>query len=217
VNNEDFRLAIERGDVAAARRMLGLDPALANRTIHWHLNRDNESDPLHYVADCVGRGWLTDGTDGELTELLLAHGAAIDGNAGRESPLIAAVSLGAERAAAVLIGADANIEATSIYDSRALHWAAWTGAAPSVALLIERGARLEIKDAEFAATPLFWAVHGYGPHGPKEKRDQVGAARRLIAAGAQVATTNKQGLSALELAMSCREQDMYELLRQHAA
>jgi indole-3-glycerol phosphate synthase len=75
---------------------------------------------------------------------------------------------------------------------------------------------IEPKCAEFGATPLFWAVHGYGPNGPKQKKEQVHAARLLIAAGAKVYTSNRQGLSALELSKQCERTDMYDLLRQHS-
>ena len=214
MSNAEFRRLIEHGDVEGARRALERNPSLANETIRWHLNQDNESDPLHYVSDCVGQGWLTNGNEGEIAKLLLAHGAAIDGNDGRESPLIAAASLGAEKVATVLIDAGANLEATSIYDARALHWAAWVGMSKTVEQLISRGAALEEKDSEFGATPLFWAVHGYGPAGP-EKKDQVGAARILLAAGANARTSNKQGRFALELAEACAKRDMYELLKQY--
>jgi uncharacterized protein len=212
MSDDSFRRLIEQGDVDGLRHALERDPTLANRTIHWHLNQDNQSDPLHYVCDCVGQGWLTNGREGEIAELLLAHGAAIEGNEGRESPLIGATSLYADKVAAVLIKAGADLEATSLYQSRALHWAAWTGLSKAVEQLVANGAELEVKDAEFGATPLYWAVHGYGPHGP-EKKDQVGAAKILLAAGATARTSNKEGLSALKLADSCAARDMYELLK----
>ncbi len=214
MSDDTFRRLIEQGDVDGVRRALERDSTLANRTIRWHLNQDNESDPLHYISDCKSQGWLTNGTEGELAELLLAHGAAIDGNDGRESPLIGAASLSADKVATVLIKAGAALESTSIYQARALHWAAWVGASATTEQLVARGAELEVKDAEFGATPLFWAVHGYGPDGP-EKKDQVGAARVLLAAGANVQTSNKEGRSALEMAESCATRDMYELLKQY--
>jgi ankyrin repeat protein len=210
-----FRLLIEHGDVDGMRHALEADPALANRTVHWHLNRNNESDPLHYVSDCIGHGWLKNGTEGLIAKLLLEFGAELNGTLNRESPLIASTSLGAERVSRVLIKAGADIERTSVYESRALHWAAWMGASATVALLIERGAQIEIKDAEFGSTPLFWAVHGYGPNGTKQKRDQVGAASKLIDAGADPRTTNKWGLTALELAKTCESMQMYELLNRY--
>jgi uncharacterized protein (DUF2235 family) len=85
MSDDTFRRLIEQGDVEGVRRALERDSTLANRTIRWHLNQDNETDPLHYVSDCVSQGWLTNGRESELAELLLAHGAAIDGNEGRES------------------------------------------------------------------------------------------------------------------------------------
>ena len=214
MSDDEFRVLIERGDAQGVARALQATPALANQTVHWYLNQPNQSDPLHYVSDCVSHGWLTNGREGELAKLLLAHGAAVNGNEGRESPLIASVSLGAERVTRVLLDAGAELEATGIFGSRALHWAAWVGASTSVELLLARGAKHEPKCTEFGATPLFWAVHGYSPDGCEPKRDQVGAARVLIKAGAQVVTSNKHGLSALELAKTCAKPDMYELLRE---
>lgn len=210
-----FGRYIEKGDVKGLRGALEADPTLANRTIHWHLNQNNESDPLHYVSDCVGHGWLANGTEGEIVELLLAFGAEVNGTAGQESPLIASASLGVPSVSKLLIEAGAELERTSIYASRALHWAAWTGASATVRLLIARGAQIEVKDSEFSATPLFWAVHGYGPDGPERKLDQVGAAKILIESGADVQTMNKQGRSAIQLAESYSKKDMYELLKRH--
>ncbi len=212
MHSDEFRLLIERGDVDAIRGALESEPALANRTIRWFLNQDNESDPLHYVSDCFGHGWLTNGKEGEIAKLLLAHGAAIDGTESRESPLIASASVGAEKVSRVLVEAGAALEMTSVFGSRALHWAAWIGTPSTVELLVAHDADMEARCSEFEATPLFWAVHGYGPNGPKQKKDQIGAARILIQAGASVETMNKDGLSALELSKLCERRDMDELL-----
>jgi ankyrin repeat protein len=213
-SSDPFRLAIERGDVRAVQSGLRADRDLANRPIHWYLNQPNESDPLHYVSDCVGCGWILNGTEGEIAKLLIEHGARLNGSAGRESPLIAAASLGAGRVAQVLIDAGADLEITGLFGARALHWAAWTGASATVERLIERGAEIEKRCSEFGATPLFWAVHGYGPDGPADKQGQVAAARALIRAGAIVATNNKSGDSAIEMSKRCAGQDMYDLLEQ---
>jgi ankyrin repeat protein len=212
-----FRQLVEQGDVAAVRAALAADPRLANSPIRWHLNQDNESDPLHYVSDCVGNGWLNDDSAAAIAIALLDAGAELEGSAGSESPLIAAASLGAEAVAGVLIAAGANSEAHSIFGARALHWAAWTGALRTVERLVAGGAELEPACTEFGATPLFWAVHGYGPRGPKQKKDQLGAAQCLIGAGASVRVANRHGLSAIELAKSCARDDMYVLLRDAAA
>ncbi|HEY4979907.1 MAG TPA: ankyrin repeat domain-containing protein, partial [Candidatus Acidoferrum sp.] len=215
MSDETFRQLIGHGDVDELRRALEVDPGLANRTIHWHLNQDNESDPLHYVSDCVGNGWLTIGVEDKIAELLLAFGAQIDGTAGRESPLIASASSGAEKVSTVLIEAGAKLEKTSIFGARALHWAAWMGSSLTVKPLIAHGAQIEAKDSEYLATPLFWAVHGFGPDGPEKKKDQVGAAMMLLEAGANARTLNNQGFSPLDLANSCKSKDMYEMLKRY--
>jgi ankyrin repeat protein len=198
--------------VDGIRGALESEPALANQTIRWFLNQQNESDPLHYVSDCIGNGWLTNGKEGEIAEALLAYDAAIDGTENRESPLIASTSLGAEKVSKVLVEAGAALESTSIFGSRALHWAAWIGTPSTVELLVAHSANIEARCSEFGATPLLWAVHGYGPDGPKQKKDQVGAASILIQAGARVDTANRHGVSALELSKLCASRDMYELL-----
>jgi ankyrin repeat protein len=213
MSGNELRLLIERGDVQGMQRALAANRALANQTILWVHNQANESDPLHYVSDCVYQGWLTNGKEGEIASVLLAHGAAIEGRKDRESPLIAAASLGAEKVARVLLEAGAALERTSVFGARALHWAAWMGLSSTVEQLLNRGAQLEPRCSEFGATPLFWAVHGYGPNGPKHKHDQVGAARLLIAAGARVDTANENGLTARDLAAQCAQPDMADLLR----
>jgi ankyrin repeat protein len=210
---EQFKAALTRGDTVAVRAALAKDAGLANATIRWHLNQDNESDPLHYVCDCVAHGWLDNGAEGELAEQLLASGALIDGSKGRESPLIAAASMSVARVAKVLIRAGANLEVVALFGARALHWASWVGAAGIVDALLSGGAEVEVRCTEFGATPLFWAVHGYGPRGPKEKREQVEAARLLLAAGATVATANREGLTALALARQGKTRDMAALLQ----
>jgi methionine synthase I (cobalamin-dependent) len=129
--------------------------------------------------------------------------------------LLASVSLGAEQVSRVLIDAGADLETTSLFGARALHWAAWVGASATVGLLIENGAAIDARDTEFGATPLFWAAHGYGPNGPVKKNDQVGAAKLLMAAGANMAATNKHGVSVIALARTCARQDLHELLQRH--
>jgi len=212
IRSDDFRLLIEQGNLEGVRAALHSDVELANQTIRWTLNQVNESDPLHYISDCVGNGWLTNGNEEQIAKVLLEYGANIYGRMPRETPMIGAVSHGVESVSKVLIQAGADLEATSVFGARALHWAAWLGMRSTVALLIESGAEIEARCSEFGGTPLYWAVHGFGPNGPKEKKDQLGAARRLMEAGAKVETQNRSGQSAMELAKSCGSKDMFELL-----
>jgi ankyrin repeat protein len=211
--SDELQRLLRAGDGAALRALLVAQPALANGTVRWFAGQWNDTDPLHFISDCVSQGWLTNGREGEIAAELLAHGANVEGSPGRESPLIGAASLGAGKVARVLINAGADLERTSLHGARALHWAAWTGEAGIVSALLEHGAALEPRCTEFGATPLFWAVHGYGPQGPGPKR-QVDAARFLIRAGANVDTANKHGTTARELARTTARSDMSELLDQ---
>jgi ankyrin repeat protein len=212
-----MRQLIEKGDVEGVRRALESKPARANEPIDWVLNQSNTSDPLHFVSDCVGHGWLSDAKAVDIAGVLLAHGASIDGSETRESPLIASASLGANAVARLLIEAGAALERTAVFGARALHWAAWMGSLSTVQCLIAHGAEIEARCSEYGATPLFWAVHGYGPKGPMPKKDQLGAAKLLIEAGATINTTNNQGLSALELSKQSGRHDMFELLKKNIA
>lgn len=208
---------IEVGDLLGLKGALASDPELANQSVEWFLNQKNESDPLHYVCDCVFNGFLDDVRATEIVALLLENGALIEGTEGRESPLIAATSLGAERVAKLLIESGANLEATSVFGARPLHWAASVGLPSTIELLIQHGAELEAKCVEFGATPLYWAVFGFGPHGPNKKRDPLGAAKVLLDAGANVDTTNNQGISALKCSQQADSNEMHKLLIRYAS
>ena len=78
------KTAIDTGDVSALSHLLSKSPALANEKILWGPANRNKTDPLHYIADCVAAGRLQDGVDVALAELLLNHGALIDGAQGAE-------------------------------------------------------------------------------------------------------------------------------------
>ncbi|MBZ0114793.1 MAG: ankyrin repeat domain-containing protein [Thermoanaerobaculia bacterium] len=126
--------------------------------------------------------------------------------------MIAATSLGTETVANVLVDSGANLEATAVFGARPLHWAASVGLPSTVELLIQHGAELEARCMEFGATPLYWAVFGFGQHGPNRKGDPLESARVLLNAGASIDTTNKQGISLLECSQQAQSNEMYELL-----
>ena len=194
---------IQRGDVERLQRCLEADPPLADEPVHWFLNQPNRSDPLHFVADCVFHGWLTNGTEAALTALLLDHGARVDGSPGSETPLIGAASLLAEAMVPVLIAAGADLEATSVFGARALHWAARLGSPTVVHQLLTAGASVDPRCRQWGATPLYWAVHALGPNGGIEVRGQLEAARLLLDAGADPDTQNHDGTSLAALSAAC--------------
>lgn len=66
-----------------------------------------------------------------------------------------------------------------------LHHAAWTGNADVVRRLLERGADPVARSGAELDSPLAWAVHGSAYAG-NERRDYVGVAELLVAAGAEL-------------------------------
>lgn len=88
MSDESFRLLIEAGDLQGLQSALTSNPKLANQSIEWFLNQKNESDPLHYVCDCVFNGWLVEPQAFDIAALLIENGSLIDGTQGRESPFV---------------------------------------------------------------------------------------------------------------------------------
>jgi ankyrin repeat protein len=178
----------------------------------WGLKEERQSDPLHFVSDCVAEEWISDIKAAELATVLLAHDATVDGTNGRETPLLGATSLGAEQVANILIESGADVAATSIFGATSLHWAAYMGLPSTVEKLLQAGALLEARCTEFGATPLFWAAHGFGPRGPENSTGQIAAASVLIGAGAKIDTTNKDGLTAIDCSLRGNSSEMHDLL-----
>ncbi len=207
---------IAEGDLEGLETALASNPEVANNIIEWGPEGKNQSDPLHFVSDCVFEGVLQDDVGTKVAEMLLSAGATVDGSRD-ETPLIGAASLGATGIAHALINAGADVQRTAVFGATALHWAAYMGMPTVVESLINQGGHLEQKCTEFASTPLFWAVQGYSRYGPERKTQQVEAAGVLIKAGADLGTTNIEGASALERSRESDTDAMTRLLTENGA
>jgi uncharacterized protein len=84
----------------------------------------------------------------------------------------------------------ADPDALGYFRASALHWSALRGFLECVGALIEAGAQLEVRDTEFDATPLGWALRG--GHAP--------VARALFNAGAGATHAQLTRLQELESA-----------------
>jgi hypothetical protein len=71
-------------------------------------------------------------------------------------------------------------------DRTALHWASWHGNAEAVRELIAHGAPLEVRENEFNATPLRWALHGSENSWHHESGDYGATVDALLDAGAKL-------------------------------
>jgi ankyrin repeat protein len=78
------------------------------------------------------------------------------------------------------------IDARGQHNGTALHWASWHGDAKSVQLLLEHKAPLELKDADFQATPFGWMMHGSENSWHRKEGNYPEIARLLINAGAKL-------------------------------
>ncbi len=213
MNSDSVKDAIDSGDIAGLETILSSTPALANTKIVWGPEKKNKTDPLHYIADAVFEEKLTSDKDVELAQLLLKHGALIDGSEGTESPLLGATSLAAGQLANLLIDKGADIHATSVHGATALHWSCYTGLPDTVSQLLAAGARVEQKCTQFHATPLFWAIHAIKYGSDKAHNKMIAAIRHLLDAGADKDTCNHQDYTALQLAKDTDNETLIGLLQ----
>lgn len=126
--------------------------------------------------------------------------------------IVIAAELGLEKVVKSLISAGADFSARGALGGTALHWAAWFGFAGIVEKLLQAGADPLDDATEWHCAPLFWAVHGFSYRGDCLRRDQLQAAKLLLAAGAPPNPTNNEGTTALSLLTEPEDREMIELL-----
>ena len=90
----------------------------------------------------------------------------------------------------------------------ALHVASFHGESELARALLAAGAKTEVREQDFGATPLIHAVIGAGPWGPQFKTGQVDVIRSLLAAGADPQATNAWGEAAAQLAPRTLPKDL---------
>jgi uncharacterized protein len=100
---------IADGDVDGFAALIAADPALATDDIHWP-DSDAMVSPMTYIGTGLLHGSWDHHRAGDLTRVLLAHGATTV--AAGESPLITAASHGEPGMVRVLLDAGADLEAT---------------------------------------------------------------------------------------------------------
>jgi hypothetical protein len=160
----DVRTAIETGDAATLRELLATDRSLANARVRWGKTGEISTHPLHYVSDMVAGRRLDSSKALAVIEALLEAGADVNyqvPNHG-ETALIGAASLGAEEVGLRLLEAGADPNLRGAFRETALHWAAIVGLDRLVAALLAKGADVNLRDGKYNASPLSWALHGWG-------------------------------------------------------
>lgn len=180
----DVRKAIEAGDVVALQALLAANPGSANAPIRWGNNDEIVTQPLHFVCDKVFDRTLTQEQSAMLARALIQAGADIDDQSG--DPLNAAASLGATEVGLLLLDAGARTDLRGLFGETSLHWAANTGNLVFVERLLQKGAPVDFKDHKWEATPLGWALHGWGDSPPGNSGRHREVVAHLVRAGAVV-------------------------------
>ncbi|MCG7858137.1 ankyrin repeat domain-containing protein [Flavihumibacter sediminis] len=189
-------------DYAGLEKSLSENPALANEGIPYDEINTSEAHPLHRICDGVFSGQYTDDEAVEMAKIFLANGAAVNGRdliPNKDSPLVAAASLHADKVGMLYVDSGANIQHAGCHGGTALHWAAWCGRPELVERLIKAGSEINRLCTDFKATPLFWAVHGLKNGGNKDSKKYLEVVDLLLSAGADKAITNGDGSSVFDL------------------
>jgi len=178
------------------KELLAENRQLANEGIPYDDKNTTKAHPLHRICDAVFSGIYSDEEAVEIASVFIKYGANINGYElieGKDTPLLAAASLHAEKTGILYIENGADIHHRGCSGGTALHWAAWVGRDKLVKKLIEQKARINQRCIEFTGTPLLWAVHGYKFAGEKNRYHQVECIRLLLDAGADKTIPNKEG------------------------
>jgi ankyrin repeat protein len=188
------RTAIESGDVTALRKLLAANPNAANEHVVWGAKQDIRTHPLHFVSDMLFEGTLDRSREGDvavgLVDALIEAGADLNhfqpdesgGEPKCETPLNGAASLGAQEVGIRLIDAGARTTAINLLGETSLHWAASLGLDRLVARILRAEApdyvSIHVRDSNWDATPLRWAMHGWF----KSRPGSAGRHRQVVVA-----------------------------------
>ena len=198
----DIKSLIVNTDFAGLESAFIANPELANAHIPITDDSPLLAHPLHRICDAVFFQKITDHQAVKLATLFIKYGSAVDGypiQAGKDSPLVAACSLHADKVALLFIEKGADIHHPGTHGGTALHWAAWCGRPLVLKRLIECGAAINQLCFEFRATPLYWATHGLLHDASANVKDYEKCLEILLKNGADKNFTNKEGKSVIDL------------------
>jgi ankyrin repeat protein len=199
---QKVKTLFENKDYEGIRKALEKNHHLANEGIPYDEVNITKAHPLHRICDAVFSGKITDDEAVEIAKILLEYGANVNGFElieKRDTPLLAAASLHADKVAILYIENGANIHHAGCHGGTALHWAAWCGRDVVVNRLIKEGAEINKRCIDFKATPLFWAVHGLKNGGEVNMHRQFECIKILVEAGADKNTPNCDGNKPVDL------------------
>ncbi|RYU94518.1 ankyrin repeat domain-containing protein [Emticicia agri] len=197
-----IRELINKKDLEGLRNILSENPSLANEGLPYDKANVTKAHPLHRICDGVFAGLYTHEDGVAMAKIFLAYGADINGGERvekKDTPLVAAASLHADKVAIFYIEQGAEINHAGGHGGTALHWAAWCGRPAVVEKILQAGAELNKLCVDFKSTPLFWAVHGLKSGDKKEINGHLECIRILLQAGADKSIPNSNGKTVFDL------------------
>jgi ankyrin repeat protein len=197
-----MKTLIDNKDYQGIREALSENPLLANEGIPLDDKNTTKAHPLHRICDGVFANTYSDEEAVEMAKIFLEFGANVNGNElieKRDTPLIAASSLHADKVGILYIEHGANIHHPGCHGGTALHWAAWCGRDILVKRLIQEKAEINRVCIDFRSTPLFWASHGLKYGGEMNRHHQVECIKMLLDAGADKTIPNFEGYTVFDM------------------
>ena len=193
---------IDNKNYEGIKQALSDNPDLANEGIPYDEVNSTKAHPLHRICDGVFSNKYTDEEAVEMAKIFLEFGANVNGNMlieKKDTPLVAAASLHADKVAILYIENGANINHAGCHGGTALHWAAWCGRDQLVRRLLKEGAEVNKRCIDYQSTPLFWAIHGLKSGDGNDRENYLGCVKSLIQAGADKNIPNRDGKTVFDL------------------
>lgn len=206
---------INNTDLNGLRELLSSNKHLLNEGIPYDDTNPTTAHPLHRICDGVFAKRYSDDNAVELAKIFLSLGADVNGGdqiEKKDTPLIAASSLQADKVGILYIDHNANISHAGCHGGTALHWASWCGRDVLVKRLIKEGAEINKLCIDFKSTPLFWAIHGMKFGGKENQNNQIACAKMLLDAGADRNIPNFEGYKPYQL-LNDDDKELKALLR----
>ena len=210
-----MRELINDKDFEGIEEALSKNPALANEGIPYDDVNTTKAHPLHRICDAVFINKITDEEGVKIAKIFLEHGANINGGKmieKKDTPLLAAASLHADKIAILYIENGADINHAGCHGGTALHWAAWCGRDKVVSRLVQEGAEINRRCIDFKSTPLFWAIHGLKSSDENNLPSYLECVKILLQAGADKTIPNADGNTPFAL-LDERDIELKELLK----
>ncbi len=125
--------------------------------------------------------------------LIAAHPGMMDSLTREDrNAIVSVVADGNAASVELMLSLGWSLTDESIWGGTPLHWAAWHGRTAMVALLLERGAPVNVRDSTYGSSPIAWASHGSVNSRPGHDADYLAIIDRLLDAGSTRAESFNQ-------------------------